>query len=160
MRTSTKFTCKLQLAKHDLDEVIEFGSVDFQSFLNELNKVDWEFEADRLQFLNKTSPAIGITNHDNNAVLWLSPYRPLPPDFLDEDEFRHNMAIWFLVKLDNPPNPPEITDFESSRLLEECYFESYDMAGIEDLFGLFLADDYQSLYESLYSMQVARFVDT
>ena len=140
------FTCKVQLAKHRLDEVTDLGGVDYRGFVNEFRRVDWEFEADRLQFLKQTSPAIGVTNHDSGTVLWTSPYRPLPPDFLEEDEFRHNMAIWFIVRLDNPPDPPKITEFESGKLLADCYFESYKMGEIEDLFELFFADDYESLY--------------
>lgn len=151
---SSKFTCKVQLAKHDLDEVIDKGEVDFRQFLTEFKAVDWVFEADRLQFLNKTEPAIGVTNHLSGAVLRTSPYRPLPPDFLDEDEFRHFMAVWFLVRLDNPPNPPEITRFDTGESLSDCNFETCDMDEVADLFELFFNDDYGSLYESLYSMEL------
>lgn len=92
------FLCKLQLAKHDLDEVVELGTVDYERFLQEFRGIDWEFEADRLQFLQKTWPAIGVTNSVNDAVLWSSAYRPLPPDFLAEDSFRQNMEVWHTPK--------------------------------------------------------------
>jgi hypothetical protein len=46
----------LQVAKHELDEVIELGEVDLPGFLAKFRETDWEFEADRLQFLQKTSP--------------------------------------------------------------------------------------------------------
>ena len=157
---TSKFTCKVQLAKHDMDEVIDIGEVDFSQFLREINGVDWEFESDRLQFLNKTSPAIGVTNCENGAVLWTSPYRPLPPAFLDKDEFRRNMGIWFVIKLDSPPSPPEIINLESRRSLSECYFETYDQGEVESLFELFFEDHYESLYESLYSLRVCSVDDS
>jgi len=150
------FTCKLQLAKHALDETIDKGEVDLRQFLAEFNAIDWEFEADRLQFLGGTWPSIGVTNNDNAAVLWTSAYRPLPPDFLDQDKFRRNMSIWFIVRLDQPPNPPEITRLDSGEYLSECYFETHNPGEIEDLFGLFFKSDYDSLYELLFSMRVAR----
>jgi hypothetical protein len=150
------FTCKLQLAKHGLDETIDKGEVDFQQFRAQFNAVDWEFEADRLQFLQKTWPAIGVTNNESGAVLWTSAYRPLPPEFLDEDKFRQNMAIWFIVRLDYPPNPPEITRLDSGEELFECYFTTVNPGEIEDLFSLFFESDYDSLYESLFSMGVAQ----
>lgn len=149
-----KFTCKVQLAKHEVDEIIDKGDVDFQQFWVEFKAIDWEFEADRLQFLGKTWPAIGVTNNVIGAVLWVSAYRPLPPDFLDEDEFRHNMPIWFIVRLDNPPNPPEITSLEAGKSLADCYFETYEESEIEGLFQRFFKDEYESLYESLYSLGV------
>lgn len=149
-----KFTCKLQLAKHEIDEMIDKGEVDFQQFQYEFNAIDWDFEADRLQFLDRTWPTIGVTNHENGTVLWTSAYRPLPPEFLDEDEFRHNMPVWFTVKLDNPPNPPEITSFNTGKQLADCYFQTYVPEEIEDLFEHFFNKDYEMLYESLYSMNV------
>ena len=76
MSGTGKFTAKLQLAKHAEDEFIDLGEVDCQGFLKEFDRVDWEFEADRYQFLQKTWPAIGVTNNDNGATLWASPYRP------------------------------------------------------------------------------------
>ena len=158
---TSKFTCKVQLAKHDLDEVIDIGEVDYRQFLREINAVDWEFESDRLQFLNKTSPAIGVTNSENGAVLWMSPYRPLPPAFLGEEEFRHNMAIWFVIKLDSPPSPPEIIELESRRNLSECFFcETCDQGEIESLFEHFFEDHYESLYQSLYSLSVCNVDDS
>ena len=154
-----KFTCKIQLAKHDFDETIDKGEVDFQQFKSEFNAIDWDFEADRLQFLDKTWPTIGVTNSENGAVLWTSAYRPLPPDFLDRDEFRHNMGIWFTARLNDPPNPPEITNFKTGRELADCHFETYIEGEIEDLFKLFFEDDYEALYESLYSMDMCEFDD-
>jgi hypothetical protein len=141
-----------------VDEVIEIGEVDLAGFLAEFHRVDWEFEADRLQFLQKTMPAIGVTNHANGAILWTSPYRPLPPDFLDEDEFRRNMAIWYVVRLDNPPDPPAVTELKTGKQLSDCYFETYEDYEIERLFEWFFADDYKSIYASLYSMRVAEIV--
>jgi len=154
-----KFTCKIQLAKHDPDEDIDKGEVDFQQFCVGFDSVDWEFEADRLQFLGRTWPAIGVTNHANGAVLWTSAYRPLPPDFLDEDEFRANMAIWFTIRLDNPPNPPEITSFVTGKELADSYFETCNDGEIVELFELFFKDDYEALYESLYSMDIVNVSD-
>jgi hypothetical protein len=148
----------LQLAKHELDEVIDLGEVDLPGFLAKFRETDWEFEADRLQFLQTTSPAIGVTNHENGAILWTSPYRPLPTDFLDEDNFRHNMAVWYVVRLDNPPSPPEITELKTGKPLADCYFESYEEHRVEELFEFFFADDYESIYTTLYSMQIAEIV--
>jgi len=156
---SSRFTCKLQLAKHDPDETIDKGEVGFQEFRSEFNAVDWEFEADRLQFLGKTWPTIGVTNHNDGAVLWTSAYRPLPPDFLDKEEFRQNMEIWFIVRLDNPPSPPEISRFDSGTSFRDCHFETYKPGEIEDLFELFLNENYDALYEKLYSMQVIQVAD-
>ena len=154
-----KFTCKIQLAKHEVDETIDKGEVDFRQFRSEFRAIDWEFEADRLRFLDRTWPAIGVTNNTNDAVLWVSAYRPLPPEFLDQDKFRQNMAIWFIVRLDNPPDPPEIVNLESGMNLADCYFETHDDHEVESLFELFLEDDYDSLYESLYSLRVAAVED-
>ena len=149
-----KFVGKLQLAKHDMDDFVDLGEMDLRKFIAEFSAVDWEFEADRLQFLDRTWPSIGVINSENGAVLWTAAYRPLPPDFLDEDEFRSNMAIWFTVKLDNPPNPPEITDLKTGRMLANCHFETYEDGLIDELFEFFFEDDYDALYEQLYSMDI------
>jgi hypothetical protein len=145
----------LQLAKHQPDEYLDIGALSFPEFIKKFRSVDWEFEADRLRFLKATSPAIGVTNHNNSAVLWTSPYRPPPPDFLDEAEFRHNMAIWYIVRLDNPPDPPKVTQLQSGRPLADCCFETYEEHLVEELFEHFFADDYASIYGKLYSMDIA-----
>jgi hypothetical protein len=144
----------LQLAKHDLNEVVELGQVSYEQFLKEFRQIDWEFESDRLNFLQRTWPAIGVTNEENGAVLWTSAYRPLPPDFLDKDDFRHNMAVWHTMKLDDPPNPPDVTSIGSSGPLAECYFETFEPGVVEDLFRLFFDGDFESLYKQLFSLEV------
>lgn len=153
------FSCNFQLAKNRLDEVTEKGELDFQQFKEVLASIDWEFESDRLQFLNKTWPSIAVTNCASEARLWMTAYRPLPPDFLDTDEFRSNMAVWFIVRLDNPPDQPNIVDLSSRKALSECYFETWNLGEIEELFRDFFRNDYDSLYESLYSMKVAEVDD-
>jgi hypothetical protein len=148
------FTCYLQLAKHDLNEIVNLGQVTYEQFLKKFRQIDWEFEADRLQFLRRTWPAISVTNEENGAILWSSAYRPLPPDCLDEDSFRHSMAIWHTAKLDNPPNPPDVTRFDSRGPLVDCYFETFEPGVIEDLFRLFFRNDYEGLYKRLFSLDV------
>jgi hypothetical protein len=156
---ASRFTCKIQLAKHEIDQTIDLGAVNFAGFRKAFRDIDWEFEADRLQFLDRTWPSIGVSNEDDGTLLWTSAYRPLPPEFLDRDEFRRNMAVSFVVRLENPPNPPETYDLTSGVNLADCYFETCEDHLIERLFELFFDYDFESLYPLLYSMQVIHLND-
>lgn len=151
---NAKFLCKIQLAKDQPHEFTEKGEVSYEQFLVILASVDWEFESDRFQFLKRTWPTIAVTNQVTGATLRMSAYRPLPPDFLNKDEFRRNMAIWFVTKLDCPPYEPEIVESLGRKKYSDCYFETYDMSQIENLFERFFDDDYETVYESLGSMRV------
>lgn len=155
---ASPFYCRIQLAKNKLSEVIEVGEVDYEQFLAALASVDWEFESDRLQFLKGTWPSIWVSNCLTGATLWMSSYRPLPPDFVDEQEFRRHMAVWFVVRLDNAPDGPELIDLFSKKNLTEAYFETYEMEEIEILFDKFFNEDYIAVFGLLNSMN--RFDDS
>ena len=128
-----KFTCKIQLPKHEELEVEDAGKIDQETFLHRFRTTDWELESKRSNWVDKAWPGIEVTNNINGARLWVSTY------LATWDWLPNVHQLWFVVGSENIPCPPKITSMREGTM-QTPYPED-----IEHLFQFFFDEDFLSL---------------
>ena len=128
-----KFTCRVQLPKHDELEVEDAGKIDQETFLQRFRTTDWELESKRSNWVDKAWPGIEVTNNVIVTRLWVSTY------LATWDWLPNVQQLWFVVGSENIPCPPKIASMRGGSI-QTPYPED-----IEYLFQLFFDEDFLSL---------------
>jgi|GEM_PF-4569404 len=129
----SKFTCRVQLPKHDESEAEDVGETDQEAFLHRFRTTDWELESQRHKWVDKAWPGIEVTNNINGAKLWTSTY------LATWDWMPDVHQLWFVVGSEHIPRPPKISS------MREGYMQTPYPEDIEYLFQRFFAEDFLSL---------------
>lgn len=150
---TAKFNLSVAYAGTDVDELEGVRPIDFDGFVREFRKFDWPGEITREFWANKSTPAMGVTNLDDNSTLWVGAYdwlRLLHPNGGPTP----SPALSFFVGINNAPPPPDIYCRKEDRNIVECEFGADSPEVVERLFSVYFLEQYGSLYKELFNLRI------